>query len=74
MSDAIRGCAATNVGWSGSMAKGAVVVATMTRVLVVDDHADAREVLGMLLATQGYEVQTAENGLHALAALETRPR
>ena len=35
----------------------------MQSVLVVDDYADTREFLSVLLSGQGYEVFSAENGL-----------
>jgi CheY-like chemotaxis protein len=41
---------------------------------VVEDHADLREMLALLLEAEGYEVETANNGAEALDALEhTRP-
>jgi CheY-like chemotaxis protein len=44
------------------------------RVLVVEDHADLREMLAVLLESEGYEVQTAGNGAEALTSLsEVRP-
>lgn len=46
----------------------------MPRVLVVEDHADLREMLAVLLESEGYEVQTAGNGAEALNSLsEARP-
>ncbi len=46
----------------------------MPRVLVVEDHADLREMLAVLLESEGYEVQTAGNGAEALTSLsEARP-
>ncbi len=39
-------------------------------VLVVEDAADTREVMGMLLATEGYEVAYAVDGQDALEQLE----
>ncbi|MBI2321571.1 MAG: response regulator [Chloroflexi bacterium] len=38
----------------------------MRRVLVVDDDPDIREVIGVALADEGYEVLTAEHGAAAL--------
>ena len=38
-----------------------------TRVLVVDDDADARELIGMVLVQAGFDVQDAEDGFSALA-------
>lgn len=40
------------------------------RLLVVDDEADLREMLGRLLTTEGYDVDLADSGTTALAALE----
>ena len=43
-------------------------------MLVVEDHADLREMLALLLEGEGYDVETATNGAEALHALEhTRP-
>jgi DNA-binding response OmpR family regulator len=39
------------------------------RILVVDDEAAVREVLTEYLISQGYAVEAAENGSHALAAI-----
>jgi CheY-like chemotaxis protein len=43
------------------------------RVLLVDDDAAARRLLGDLLAVSGYAVQTAGSGEEALAALAEPP-
>ncbi len=40
------------------------------KLLLVDDEADIREVLGLYLADLGYEVLTAENGREALALFD----
>jgi len=40
---------------------------TRTRVLVVDDDADAREMLSAVLTQAGYDVDAAEDGFAALA-------
>ena len=40
---------------------------TRTRVLVVDDEADARELMTSLLSQAGYEVDDAADGFAALA-------
>ncbi|HEY5453493.1 MAG TPA: response regulator [Polyangia bacterium] len=40
---------------------------TRTRVLVVDDDADAREMLSAVLAQAGYDVDAAADGFAALA-------
>ena len=51
---------------------GRDVVATAPRkplILVVEDHEFAREALGALLSTMGYDVVEAANGREALAAM-----
>ena len=46
----------------------------MANVLVVEDHADLREMLTVLLESEGFDVTTAKNGVEALKALdEARP-
>ena len=43
-------------------------------ILVVEDHADLREMLTVLLESEGFNVRTAVNGVEALKRLEeTRP-
>jgi CheY-like chemotaxis protein len=44
----------------------------MTRLLVVDDSADTRESMKLLLERAGYRVELAENGAQALAAQRRR--
>lgn len=44
------------------------------RVLVVEDHADSRELLAEFLDALGYEVEVAGNGLEALERLRSTPR
>jgi len=44
-----------------------------TRVLVVDDNADARLTLQLLLEAEGYRVETAANGREALRVQRERP-
>ncbi|QRK13533.1 response regulator [Archangium violaceum] len=44
------------------------------RVLVVEDHADSRELLAEFLEALGYEVDVAGNGLDALERLRSAPR
>lgn len=44
---------------------------TPLTVLVVDDHADAREVLTQLLEIKGYGVVTASSGAEAIERLES---
>lgn len=41
-----------------------------TRILLVDDEADIRFTIGMLLRSRGYKVAEAENGRVALERLE----
>lgn len=43
------------------------------RVLVVDDHADTRELLLTILKTEGYDVAEAEDGEVALQRYRERP-
>lgn len=46
----------------------------MTNVLIVEDHADLREMLTVLLEAEGFRVQAAANGAEALTAMHaTRP-
>lgn len=46
----------------------------MSNVLVVEDHADLREMLAVLLELEGFHVWTAANGAEALQRLdEARP-
>ena len=46
-----------------------------SRILIVEDHADLRDMLAVLLETEGYAVQTATNGIEALERLhEECPR
>jgi CheY-like chemotaxis protein len=43
-------------------------------ILVVEDHQDLREMLAVLLESEGFDVQTATNGAEALKRLdEARP-
>jgi CheY-like chemotaxis protein len=44
------------------------------RVLLIEDDADVREVIGMVLQTQGYEVLQASQGFEALELLRKSPR
>jgi CheY-like chemotaxis protein len=46
-------------------------LANALRVLVVDDDAEIRELVAMILSGEGYDVETAEHGLDALARLES---
>jgi CheY-like chemotaxis protein len=48
---------------------GGTMLSHVASVLVVEDHADLREMLAVLLESEGYEVQTAGNGVEALTAL-----
>jgi CheY-like chemotaxis protein len=40
----------------------------MARILVVDDHADSREVISLMLQREGYDVNSAADGREALDA------
>ena len=42
-------------------------------VLIVDDDADIRDVLSMVLATYGFRVETAADGFQALDRMRTGP-
>ena len=46
---------------------------TPVHVLIVEDHADTREVLGTLLRTEGYEVSIAVDGVEAIERYRQRP-
>jgi CheY-like chemotaxis protein len=41
----------------------------MAVVLLVDDHADLRDVVGQMLSLHGHEVHFSESGEHAIASL-----
>ena len=45
----------------------------MTHVLIVEDHAENRDLLKLLLEVNGYRVTTAGDGLEALAAARRDP-
>jgi DNA-binding NtrC family response regulator len=45
---------------------------TASRVLVVDDEADIRELLQEILSDEGYEVEVAANAAEARAARASR--
>jgi CheY-like chemotaxis protein len=45
----------------------------LDRILAVDDQTDNLVFLRLLLEAEGYEVETATNGLEALAKLEANP-
>ena len=42
-----------------------------SKILVVDDEPEVRQVMEQFLVERGYEVRTAENGRQGLAALDT---
>ena len=42
------------------------------RILIVEDEADAREMLAVLLARDGYHIETVTNGHEALQRLATQ--
>ena len=48
------------------------IVETKGKVLVVDDELDIRESLELLLTTEGYAVDLAQNGTEGLHKMETR--
>lgn len=43
------------------------------RILVIEDHTDTRELLEMVLRTEGYEVTLAGDGVEGLAAYRREP-
>jgi two-component system response regulator MprA len=43
------------------------------RILVVDDDADARELMSQLLSAEGFDAQFAGDGLEALAVMRSGP-
>lgn len=45
----------------------------MTHILVVDDDAHIRELVGLFLIREGFEVTQAEDGVAALEAMEVNP-
>ena len=45
----------------------------MKRILIVDDNADLRSMLRLCLEADGFEVDVAANGQHALDVLSQRP-
>jgi two-component system response regulator HydG len=49
------------------------MTAASRRILIVDDEADIRDSVADVLLDFGYQVDTAGNGLEALARLEERP-
>ena len=51
-------------------AQGRDTIAGVQTVLVVEDHADLREMLAVLLESEGFRVQTASNGKEALDSLK----
>jgi len=52
---------------------GAVVAGRSPRILIVEDEATIRDLLEALLSQEGFVVESAPNGLSALALLEQRP-
>ena len=62
---AIR-CGDVDTPVAAGAAAGRVEPRTRKRVLVVEDHADARETLRMMLELSGHEVHEAEDGLQGL--------
>jgi CheY-like chemotaxis protein len=58
--------------WSGSAPQGAELSNSpgLRSVLVVDDDADAREMLALVLTLAGHTVRTASDGVEALTVAE----
>ncbi len=48
-------------------------IRTRQRILIVDDHEDNLDLLRMMLSAQGYAIQTASDGLQALALVRQQP-
>jgi len=44
-----------------------------SRILIVEDDRDARDVLAHLLAREGFQVEVAADAVDAIHSLETRP-
>lgn len=58
-------------GATTDAAKGAKDAgAARARILVVDDEPDLREMLQLLLESEGYDVMVARDGLHAFEIIE----
>ena len=49
--------------------RGGAIVHAASRVLVVEDHLDLREMLAIMLEGEGFAVATASNGVEALERL-----
>ncbi|HVL68243.1 MAG TPA: response regulator [Vicinamibacterales bacterium] len=60
-------------GRAGEPHRSRLMTRPPTKVLVVDDDADTRDVLRELLEGEGYRVATAGNGREALTTLEREP-
>ena len=43
------------------------------KILIIDDEAEIRESLEILLVFEGYQVDTAEDGTSGVTALEAKP-
>ncbi len=48
-------------------------VTARPRILIVDDHEDNLDLLRMMLGSQGYAIETANDGLQALAMVRQQP-
>jgi len=59
---------------SGRETSGISISPWQPTILIAEDSADAREMMQLLLETKGYQVITAENGIHAFEmAVRNRP-
>ena len=63
-------CAVTNTG--ASLSSNATAGVPGCHVLVVEDHAVSRKVMGLLLQSLGHRVSFAENGAVAFAQVSSR--
>lgn len=52
--------------------KGGPEVSQRRRILVVDDEADVRSMLELLLSRHGYEVEAVASGMEAMIAVQAR--
>jgi CheY-like chemotaxis protein len=55
---------------SERLARDRIIMLCNHSVLLVDDHADIRDILNFVLADEGYNVLTAKNGVEALEMVE----
>ncbi len=66
----LAGCIEPALSQSGEHERAGVVELNGLRVLVVDDEADARQIISTMIARMGAEVKTCESAREALQTLE----